>query len=103
MHDSLDRPARRTFLKAGAVAAVGLASASSAKKVLGANERIRIAVVGVRGRGWDNVKEYRPIPGVEIAYLCDVDESVLRQRVADAEKMDIPKPQTYVDVRKLLE
>jgi predicted dehydrogenase len=103
MQDSLEKPGRRTFLKASAVAAAGLASASSAKKVLGANDRIRIAVVGVRGRGWDHVKEYRPIPGVEIAYLCDVDENVLRQRVADAEKMDIPKPQTYVDVRKLLE
>jgi predicted dehydrogenase len=103
MQDSLEKPARRTFLKASAVAAAGLASASSAKKVLGANDRIRVAVVGVRGRGWDHVKEYRPIPGVEIAYLCDVDENILRERLADAEKMDIPKPQTYVDVRKLLE
>src|SRR5260370_6528874 len=103
MQDSLENPARRTFLKTGAVAAASLASASSAMKILGANERIRIAVVGVRGRGWDHVKGFHPIPGVEIAYLCDIDENVLRQRVADAEKMDIPKPQTYVDVRKLLE
>ena len=103
MQDSLEKSARRTFLKASAVAAAGLASASSAKKVLGANDRIRIAVVGVRGRGWDHVKGYHPIPGVEIAYFCDVDENILQQRVADAEKMDIPKPQTYVDVRKLLE
>jgi predicted dehydrogenase len=103
MQDSLEKPARRTFLKTGAVAAASLASASSAMKILGANDRIRIAVVGVRGRGWDHVKGFHPIPGVEIAYLCDIDENVLRQRVADAEKMDIPKPQTYVDVRKLLE
>ncbi len=103
MQDSLEKPARRAFLKTGAVAAAGLASASSAMKILGANDRIRVAVVGVRGRGWDHVKEFHPIPGVEIAYLCDVDENVLRQRVADAEKMDIPKPQTYMDIRKLLE
>ena len=32
MQDSLDKPARRTFLKAGAVAAAGLATASSAKE-----------------------------------------------------------------------
>jgi predicted dehydrogenase len=103
MQESFERPARRTFLKASAIAAAGLASAASAKKVLGANDRIRIAVIGVRGRGWDHVKEYHPIPGVEIAYLCDVDENVLRQRLADIERMDIPKPQTYVDVRRLLE
>jgi predicted dehydrogenase len=103
MQDSFEKPARRTFLKTGAMAAAGLASASSAKRVLGANDRIRIAVVGLRGRGWDHVKSYHPISGVEIAYFCDVDENIIRQRLADAEKMDIPKPQTYVDIRKLLE
>src|SRR5437763_14250861 len=103
MQDGLEKPARRTFLKASAVAAAGLASASSAKKVLGANDRIRIAVVGVRGRGWDHVKGYKPIPGVEIAYFCDIDENVLEKRLADGEQMGIPKPQTQVDFRKLLE
>ena len=103
MEDNLNNPDRRSFLKAGAAAAAGLATAASAKKVLGANDRIRIAVVGVRGRGWDHVKGYKPIPGVEIAYFCDIDENVLRERLADAEKMDIPKPQTYIDIRKLLE
>lgn len=95
--DSLDR---RTFLKTGAV---GLATAASARKILGANDRVRVAVIGLRGRGWDHVKGYAPIPNVEIAYFCDVDDRVLRQRVADAEKMGIPRPQTYVDIRKLLE
>jgi predicted dehydrogenase len=103
MEQNVNNPDRRSFLKAGAAAAAGLATAASAKKVLGANDRIRIAVVGVRGRGWDHVKGYKPIPGVEIAYFCDVDENVLRERLADAEKMDIPKPQTYIDIRKLLE
>ncbi|MBV9760807.1 MAG: Gfo/Idh/MocA family oxidoreductase [Acidobacteriaceae bacterium] len=91
---------RRGFLKA---AAATLATASSAKKVLGANDRIRIAVVGLRGRGWDHVKGYKPIAGVEIAYFCDVDDNVLRKRCSDAEQMGISKPQTYVDIRKLLE
>ncbi len=105
MPDSLEQPARRTFLKTGALAAAGLAtgSAASAKRIVGANDRIRIAVVGVRGRGWDHVKGYKPIPNVEIAYFCDIDENVLQQRLADAEKLDIPKPQTQVDIRKLLE
>jgi predicted dehydrogenase len=101
MSESLENAARRNFLKTGAVAA--LATASSAKKVLGANERIRVAVIGVRGRGWDHVKAYKSIPGVEIAYFCDVDDNVLNKRLADAEKLGIPKPQTYIDIRKLLE
>ena len=103
MPDQLERSDRRTFLKAGSVAAAGLMTAASAKKVLGANDRIRIAVVGVRGRGWDHVKGYQGIPGVEIAYFCDIDENVLRKRLDDVEKMGLSKPQTQVDIRKLLE
>ncbi len=103
MQDNLKEPGRRNFLKTSAITAAGLATTSSVKKVLGANDRIRIAVVGVRGRGWDHVKGYKPIQGVEIAYFCDVDENVLNKRVADAEEMGIPKPKTYVDIRKLLE
>ncbi len=48
MEENLGSPARRSFLKAGAAAT--LATAASAKRVLGANDRIRVAVVGVRGR-----------------------------------------------------
>jgi predicted dehydrogenase len=101
MQSEPEKPGRRDFLKAGAVAA-GLATAASANKVLGANDRIRVAVIGLRGRGWDHVKGYNSVPGVEIAYFCDVDENVLRKRLADAEAMGIAKPQTYIDVRKLL-
>jgi predicted dehydrogenase len=97
------QPDRRSFLKSSGIAAAGFMTAASAKKVLGANDRIRIAVIGVRGRGWDHVTGYQTIPGVEIAYFCDVDENVLQKRLADAEKLGIPKPQTYVDIRKLLE
>ncbi len=99
----VEKPGRRTFLKASGAAAASLMTAASAKKVLGANDRVRVAVIGLRGRGWDHVRGYRSIPGVEIAYFCDVDENVLAKRLGDAEKMGIPKPQTYVDVRKLLE
>src|ERR1700751_681999 len=92
---------RRDFLRAGMAA--GLATAASAKRGLGANDKIRIAVVGINGRGGDHVRGQKPIPGVEIAYFCDCEENVLRRRLADAEQMGIPKPQTEVDIRKLLE
>lgn len=97
------KPERRTFLKASGLAAAGLMTAASAKKVLGANDRVRVAVVGLRGRGWDHVKGYKTISGVEIAYFCDVDENVLRKRCSDAEDLGVAKPQTFVDIRKLLE
>jgi predicted dehydrogenase len=100
MENNLGNPGRRTFLKTGAAA---LATAASARRVLGANDRIRVAVCGLRGRGWDHVRGYQPIPGVEVAYFCDADENVLNKRLADAQALGIAKPQTYVDFRKLLE
>jgi predicted dehydrogenase len=100
MENNLENPGRRTFLKTGAAA---LATAASARRVLGANDRIRVAVCGLRGRGWDHVRGYKPIAGVEVAYFCDADENVLNKRLADAEALGMTKPQTYVDFRKLIE
>jgi predicted dehydrogenase len=100
MQDNLEKPARRTFLKAGAAA---LATVSSAQRILGANDRVRVAVVGLNGRGWNHVAGYHSLSGVEVAAFCDIDENVLQKRLAGAEAMGMAKPQTYVDFRKLLE
>ncbi len=100
---------RRDFLKAGGKAGAGLAALSGItfvtkpERVFGANDRLRIAVVGLHGRGWDHVTEIAPHKDVEIAAFCDIDENVLRERVAHAEKMGLPKPATFVDLRRLLE
>src|SRR5438552_11476883 len=100
---------RRSFLKSSVTGAAGLATASSTaflsrpERILGANDRVRVAVCGVHGRGMDHVRNYAQIPNVEIAAVCDVVENVLRERVATMEKRGIPKPATFVDVRKLLE
>jgi predicted dehydrogenase len=40
---------------------------------------------------------------VEVAALCDVDESILNERVVEAEELTGKKPQSFFDVRKLLE
>lgn len=93
---------RRSFLKTSAIVA-GISSAASVRKVLGANDRVRIAVVGLNGRGWDHVRGYQSLPNVEVAYFCDADENVLNRRLADCDKIGLAKPQTYTDFRKLVE
>src|SRR5260370_42386119 len=91
---------RRNFLKAGAgMAALGL---MHPERVLGANDRVRIAICGLRGRGGDHIKRFSKVPGVEIAAVCDIDENVIATRLGDVEKMGPPKPKTYGDGRKLL-
>jgi hypothetical protein len=43
------------------------------------------------------------MPNVEIAALCDVDESVLSQRLKEAEGLTGKRPAAFTDLRKLLE
>ena len=97
---------RRDFLITGAAGLTTLGSVAFLGRpaiVMGANDRVRVAICGVRGRGGDHLHNYSQLPNVQIAALCDIDENVLRQRLAQMEKMGLPKPATYTDVRKLLE
>jgi predicted dehydrogenase len=96
MSDSIDR---RTFLKSGAA----VAALAQTGHVLGANDRVRLAVVGLRGRGLDHLKTFQKIPNVEIAAVCEVDENVIAARLEDMETLGIPKPKVFIDYRKLLE
>ena len=78
---------RRRFLKSVGAGAAGIGlpmglSAASYAKVRGANERVRIGVIGVRGMGYGHVQGYSALDGVEVAAICDVDESILAQRLA---------------------
>ncbi len=91
---------RRDFLSGGAASGFALLAGSN---VLGANNRVRIAICGLHGRGGDHLKNFAKIPNVEIAAFCDVDDNVLRQRTAQMESMGLAKPVTYTDIRKLLE
>src|SRR5712692_10196651 len=100
---STQKASRRDFLKITGAGVAGTAlgvSASSYARVIGANDRVRVAICGVRGRGKDHLHGFAHVPGTEIAALCDVDESVLNQRLGDMEKLGLTKPKSYVDVRR---
>lgn len=72
------RTSRRSFLKTAAVAGAAFGfPAVSYQRVLGANEGLRVAVVGFAGRGADHISGFLRIPGVTVAALCDCDQKVL--------------------------
>jgi predicted dehydrogenase len=89
---------RRYFLMTTAAAAVTRASALASP-----NDTVRVACVGVHGQGQSHIKAYAKMPNVEIAAICDVDESVLEQRLQDAAKLTRKRPAGFTDLRKLLE
>jgi predicted dehydrogenase len=94
---------RREFLRASAGFLAGAPAFAATSK--SPNDRIRVALIGLRGRGRDHIQAFHQLAGenVEIATMCDVDKSVLDQRMADYEKLSGKKPQTASDMRKVLD
>lgn len=88
---------RRRFLQTslGLSAAAFAWPALSTSRVLGANERLNIGVIGVGGRG---AGDLAAVAGENIVALCDVDEGRLNGAAAT-----FPKAKTFFDYRKLLE
>ena len=70
----------------------------------GANDRVRLAVVGIHGMGQNHIKEYLALPNVQVAALCDVDENLFPEVIAKHfTKKNLPAPKTYTDIRKMVE
>ena len=84
---------------AGLGAFGGIMFVADSARVLGANDRVRLAVCGLHGRGKDHINGFSRVPNLEIAALCDIDENLLRKRAGEVRGT----PKTYVDVRQLLE
>ena len=68
---------------------------TSAGQPAGANDRINLGFIGVRGRGRDLYGYFGELPGVRIAALCDIDQNVLAGRAADVEKQYGERPAVY--------
>ncbi|MGY8690068.1 MAG: Gfo/Idh/MocA family protein, partial [Verrucomicrobiales bacterium] len=73
-------------------------TALSTSNVLGANEKIRLGMIGLGGRGMGSAKWFGGIPGVEIAYLCDADS-----KAVDRAKKSYPNAKTTQDLRNVIE
>lgn len=73
-------------------------TAASAGRVLGANDRLRLAVIGTGGRGQYLMKEVNRQGGIEWVAVCDVYDV----RRAQALKLAGPNTEQYVDYRQIL-
>ncbi len=94
---------RRQFLKrASASAGVVAWNASAWAQVAGANDDLRVAVIGFNGRGREHIEGYRKLKGVRLVALCDVDGKVLDAETARLETAGISTAK-FTDVRQLLE
>ena len=87
---------RRSFFQ-------GAALAASATRVIGANDRINMAVIGIRGRGKAHAHEFAKIPGVRVKTLCDIDERLYADRVKKIEQIQNFAPSTEYDLRSVFD
>jgi predicted dehydrogenase len=101
---------RRTFLNTSLKATVGVGVASAlpwealakSKKLISANDKINVGVIGINGMGWSDTQSFRKMPEINIAALCDVDDNVLNYRKYELAKGGI-QTKIYADYRKMLE
>jgi len=99
---------RRRFLRSSAAAAglsfAGLvAGPSRAQDPPEANDRISVAVAGVRGRGGSLLRTFAALADVDVVYVCDVDQRVLSRSVEAIERQTGHRPQAIKDFRQALD
>jgi predicted dehydrogenase len=93
-------------LAGGALAATRAEGAPAVSgRVLGANDRVVLASIGIRGQG-DALKQgFAKLPNVSIKTLCDVDENLFASRANDPALKDVPtfKPGYVKDLRRVFD
>src|SRR5271170_4517290 len=97
---------RREFLDTLAVGAAGLAVSSTAKsyaQIMGSNDRLNFAVIGLNSRAYAHLSALKANKAsARIAYVCDVDSNIL-QKFADATQKQMGEaPATKKDFREIL-
>lgn len=102
---------RRLFVKntvkAAAAASIGGVlpgfSAKSYASIMGANERIKVGIMGVNARGLALSRNYARQKNCEIIHICDVDSRAMAKCIDTVEGIQHTRPAATPDFRKALE
>ncbi|SMD43551.1 Predicted dehydrogenase [Aquiflexum balticum DSM 16537] len=102
---------RRTFIKKTIAGTTALSiggilpgfSPKSYAKILGANERIKVSVMGVNSRGNALAQNFAMQPNAEVLHICDVDSIAAEKCITAVTKIQDNQPKATPDFRKSLE
>lgn len=103
---------RRKFIKNVAASSAALSiggmafgmSAKSYRQVIGANERINVAIIGVNSRGKSMSGTFASQKNASVASICDVDERAIPKAISAAMEVNPSvTPKSEKDCRKVLE
>jgi predicted dehydrogenase len=101
---------RRDFIKTTTAAGFGVALGANSNRpgplfLFGGspNEKVRVGVIGVNGRGIVHAQNFSKLPNSEVAYICDVDSKVIARAVTAAGRNQTAAVKTEGDFRKVLD
>ena len=102
---------RRNFLKKTMAGSAALTlggvlpgfSAKSYNRILGANEKVPIGIMGVNSRGLAHATNCAKMAGCEIIHICDVDSRAIAKCINEVKKLNGGNPRATPDFRKALE
>src|SRR6185295_19447233 len=115
--DKQDGVSRREFASRVGAAAAGIAVGGSlfesranaaphvGGRIIGANDRVVTASIGIRGQGNSLKRGFAKLKNVEIKTLCDIDANLAPERINDAKLEDVAtfKPGFVQDLRRVLD
>jgi Oxidoreductase family, C-terminal alpha/beta domain len=91
---------RRAFIGASAA---GLSLALGRTGQAAPSERVRIAVIGLKNRGFDHAKFFSANPQAEVVAVCDIDDAMFARSVKAVEGATGKAPRIEKDFRRLLD
>ena len=98
---------RREFLDTLAVGAAGIAISSTAKsyrQILGSNDRLNFAVIGLHSRAYAHLSALKANKdAARIAYVCDVDSNIMKKFADDTQRELGDAPTVDQDFRRILQ
>jgi len=93
---------RRHFLGASLAAGASITLSAPAKDTPSAADHLIVGVMGTGGRGTSLATTFCKLPGVTVAYVCDVDEKRANAAAAAVEKAAGKAPEPVRDYRRIL-
>ena len=102
---------RRHFIKKASMGTAAVSfgailpgfSARSYRNIIGANDKIMVASMGVNSRGLAVASNFAAQKNAEVMYVCDVDSRAADKCIAAVEKIQNKRPAGSPDFRKALE
>ena len=94
---------RREFMNVSAAGAAAVSSLAARSRRVSANDRVMVAVIGLRGMGRVHVSRLTEVPDAVCATLCDVDQSMLDRESKKVHDATGQWPKMVKDFRQVLE